>query len=118
MSTNPLTALLVEDEALLRLIYGNQLTDLGYVVQSAANAEAALDILEREPPFDLLLTDIRMDGAIDGVQLSFRVADISASTRIILMSGDESDQPIGAGMAFLLKPFTLSALCSLLDDSA
>ncbi|HEX7874397.1 MAG TPA: response regulator [Sphingobium sp.] len=115
MSNTMPTALIVEDEALLRSVYGSHLSDLGYAVQEAAHADAALEILATSPPFDLLLTDIRTGGSIDGVELSHRVARTTGATRIVLMSGDESDQEIGTGMSFLLKPFTLSALLSLLD---
>jgi CheY-like chemotaxis protein len=63
--------LVVEDEELLRL--PNLLEDHGYRVIEAANAAAALKVLETRNDVRLLFTDIQMPGKIDGMDLARQV---------------------------------------------
>lgn len=109
------TALLVEDEALLRSMYSSVLSELGYNVTEAVRADAALEVFKHAGPFDLLLSDIRTGGAIDGFQLAQEVAANTSQTRVILMSGEENDQTSSNSFDFLLKPFTLTSLSALVD---
>ena len=64
------TILLVEDNAKLRKVAVRQLTELGYRVLEAENAEAALHIVSSGDRIDLLFTDVVMPGSIDGVELA------------------------------------------------
>src|SRR5277367_5526302 len=65
--------LVVEDEELLRLHAANLLEDHGYRVIEAANAAAALKVLETRNDVRLLFTDIQMPGRIDGMDLARQV---------------------------------------------
>lgn len=60
--------LLVEDDILTRLVISDALQDSGFQVHEAANAMEAIEIL-RDDGFDLVLTDVRMPGAVDGLGL-------------------------------------------------
>jgi CheY-like chemotaxis protein len=83
----PPSILLVEDELLVRLCVAEELRDSGYVVYEAAEAGEAFSVLN-ENTVDLLLTDIRMPGALDGLELAKRVRDELPEMRIVLMSAN------------------------------
>ena len=78
--------LVVDDEDLLRTVIVKQLRYLGYAVSQADCGEAALELVEAEAPFDLVLTDVVMPG-INGVALARRLRDADPELRVIFMSG-------------------------------
>jgi CheY-like chemotaxis protein len=64
------TVLLVEDEALVRLLMADILEDAGFRVIEAANAGAALNWLEAGEDVQVLFTDVHMPPGIDGLELA------------------------------------------------
>jgi len=60
--------LLVEDETLTRLMLAERFEALGHTVVEAAGADEALSLLRNGNAFDLLFTDIKMPGTIDGLE--------------------------------------------------
>lgn len=82
------TVLVVEDEALVQLELADWLKDLGLSVFTADNADDAIKMLELHPEIDLLLTDIRMPGSMDGIRLAHYVAGRWPPVRIIVLSGN------------------------------
>ena len=66
--------LVVEDEPVVRSLAVDVLTDAGYETVEAANATQALDVLANsEQEIDVLFTDVRMPGPMNGMELA-RVA--------------------------------------------
>ncbi|MBI4537648.1 MAG: response regulator [candidate division NC10 bacterium] len=63
--------LCVDDDPLIRQMFGDILRFRGYGVLEASDGEAALQVAEREPP-DLILLDIMMPG-IDGFEVCRRL---------------------------------------------
>ena len=59
----------VEDELLLRLDLANQLHSAGFEIIESQSADEALKILATKIDVDLILTDIRMPGQVDGLGL-------------------------------------------------
>jgi len=81
------TILLVEDEALLRLVVREALEEYGYRVLEAPSAADALKISRTaEESIDLVLTDVIMPG-MTGKDLVELIAVERPQTRIIFMSG-------------------------------
>lgn len=83
----PHSILLAEDEFLVRLCIAQELRDVGYIVHEAADASEAISILDGET-VGLLITDIRMPGRLDGLELAKQVRKAHPQTRIVLMSGN------------------------------
>ena len=81
------TVLLVEDDAAVRLAAGELLQDLGYRVLPAADAEAALAILSRGIPVDLLFTDVVMPGPITSRELARRARKLLPHIAVLFTSG-------------------------------
>ena len=61
--------MVVEDGLFLRLDLSNQLHNAGFEVIEAQSADEALKLLGTNIEVDLILTDIRMPGQIDGLGL-------------------------------------------------
>ncbi|WP_457093912.1 response regulator [Microvirga sp. P5_D2] len=63
--------LLVEDELLVRITAVDEMEDAGFHVLEAANADAALAVLETcSEEVQVLFTDVHMPGSMDGMALA------------------------------------------------
>lgn len=114
--------LLVEDEKWVRKSTAMVLSEFGYSVTEAANAEAALSLFYREKGrFDLVLTDVIMPGR-NGLQLINPLLDINPAIPILLFSAHLDDKVqmeeiIGKGLAYIQKPYEISDLISAVEDT-
>jgi two-component system, response regulator PdtaR len=110
--------LLVEDEALVRIIGSDALADAGYDVIEAASADEALAVLEAEDAVEVLFTDIRMPGSIDGLQLASLVHERWPAVKILITSGDTwpPKSLIPDDGRFIAKPYRLDALQHEVDN--
>lgn len=83
----PRSILIAEDELLVRLCVAQELRNAGCFVYEAQEAIDAIEVLESKP-VDLLITDIRMPGTIDGIELARRTRAQHPEIRILLLSGN------------------------------
>jgi CheY-like chemotaxis protein len=83
----PLTVLVVEDELIVRMTIAEYLRDEGYEVIEASNADQALVVLQKGTNVDLVFTDVRMPGSIDGCELARQVRVHWPKLPVILTSG-------------------------------
>jgi CheY-like chemotaxis protein len=113
----PLVAVIVEDEALLRTLAAEALEDEGFTTFAAENALAALDICKKRPEtIDVLFTDIRMPGPMDGLELAHRVRERWPWVAILIASGNifvGRDQ-LPEGARFLPKPYDLNRIADVI----
>ena len=80
------TLLVVEDELIVRLTIAEYLREEGFEVIEAGTADEALDILRSGIAVDLLFSDVRMPGTMDGCELAQRVRSEFPATPVILTS--------------------------------
>jgi signal transduction histidine kinase/CheY-like chemotaxis protein len=78
--------LVVEDDEGVRAAVVDMLTDLGYRVSRAENAEAGLAALKNEVP-DLIFTDVVMPGNISTREFTRRAQEMHPGLRILYTSG-------------------------------
>jgi two-component system, response regulator PdtaR len=106
------TILLVEDEVLVRMTLADQLRSAGYVVLEASNADEALDLLHSKGHgVQLLLSDIRMPGKMDGVELARAIRTQHPEIKIVLASGEAfSASHWGDTDGFFPKPYNARRL--------
>lgn len=115
--------LVVEDEALVRLVAAEELLDAGFRVIEAHDADEALALLGARPDCAALVTDVRMPGAMDGIALAQRVARERPHMRIVVVSGHAtpSAAALPPGATFLAKPYLgtqlRQALAGLLEGA-
>jgi DNA-binding NtrC family response regulator len=109
------TLLLVDDEPIVRSALAELLTNAGYRTIVAANAADAIQIIEANLfALDLLVTDIKMPGELDGVGLANKVRELQPNVVILLITGF-ADSPrmreaAERGYRVLEKPFRDSEL--------
>jgi len=102
------TILAVEDNASLRRVVVRQLTELGYRVLEAEDAQTALRVLESEA-IDLLFTDVVMPGGTSGYEIARTVLSRWPAIKIVLTSGFPeykiNGNGNGANLRLLSKPY-------------
>jgi len=64
-----------------------QLRSAGFVVLESSSADEALDVL-RSQRVQVVLSDIRMPGRLDGVELARAIREQYPETKIVLASGE------------------------------
>lgn len=104
--------LVVEDDPTLRMLIADALSMLPVQVVECASADDALGILESGKSVNLVLTDIRMPGHLDGLELANLIWHRWPSLPVILTSGHCVLTPhqLPHGSAFISKPWTLDML--------
>ena len=103
--------LVVEDEPSMAAYMRLVLERGGYTVAAAFNAEEAWALFQREAPrVRAVVTDIRMPGGWDGLELARRVREAAPSTPVLLVSGHSCSEPLGPTCSLLAKPFSPEAL--------
>jgi CheY-like chemotaxis protein len=86
------TVLVVEDELLIRLDLADQLRSAGLIVIEASTGDEALTVLKANDAIDLVVSDIRMPGATDGVELAAWLRRERPKIKIVLVSGYTATQ--------------------------
>jgi CheY-like chemotaxis protein len=109
------SVLIVEDDVLLRLVTAEDLRAAGYGVIEASNADEAMTILDSGVPIDLVLTDIRMPGSMDGLALAAFIRQRWPELKILVASGERPGQAaLAAADAFLPKPYDSAGILARL----
>lgn len=110
------TVLVVEDDVLINMAAVDAIVDHGYLALSAANADEALLVLAAHPEVDVLFTDIKMPGSIDGLALAGVTRRDRPRIDIVIASGTlhPSRNEMPAGAAFLPKPYSAKQIADAL----
>jgi DNA-binding response OmpR family regulator len=110
-----LCVLIVEDEALIRLIVSEEFVEAGFEVREAVSGDEAVALIQNPPiAFTLLVTDIHMPGKHDGIAVARLMRRHYPLVPVIYISGRpdilNSIGPLGQTEALLAKPFLPSRL--------
>lgn len=110
----PAAILVVEDDPLVRMVLADSLADAGYRVLEAESADEALRLLDDQPQTRVVITDVRMPGSLDGIELAHVVAQRCPDAAIVVVSGDATpkDGDLPPGAAFIPKPYILGEVRS------
>lgn len=113
------TILVVEDEPLVRLHVCSTLEEEGYTVLEAGCADAAIRLLTENDAVGVMLTDVRLPGRLDGLQLAQEVGQRWPAVGVVISSGlSEVDLQMPAGVTLLRKPFGVGALLNACHNAA
>jgi CheY-like chemotaxis protein len=109
--TGACAILLVEDNPEVADASMGLLEQLGCEVRCVADAEAALQALERDTTIDLVLSDIVMPGRMDGLALARAVREKYPGLPVLLATGySEAAQGVDAEFPILRKPYQMGEL--------
>lgn len=114
---------IAEDEALLVDVLTEVFEDEGFEVTAFTTADAAWSHLQSQPnPPDLLFTDVKMPGRMDGLALASAFATQWPEIPIVICSGHAQEPDERSQRAlFLPKPWSferLTELCRNVKESA
>ena len=105
--------LIVEDEIMLLEVVAAELEDAGFTVSQATTAEIALSFIESDAAIDVLFTDIRLPGEMDGWQLAEAARRLRPGLPIIYATGFTQTPPrLAEGSVFFTKPYRANAIIS------
>jgi DNA-binding NtrC family response regulator len=111
------TILLVEDEAVSRLMLTQFLTSEGFSVESVANGDAAVKAM-RSQNFDAVISDYTHLGKLNGMDVLTEFERLYPGRAKLLMTahlpGQKGEQAIGA--IHVAKPVQLDDLLTKLKD--
>ena len=118
MSTNKV--LLVDDDVVVRLTLGGVLERSGFKVTCAANVVEALKRITSEP-YDVLLSDLHMPGAGDGLTVISAMRHVNPSAVTLLLSAFPHLEAAAQAILFqadeiLVKPMEVSSLVRVIKQ--
>ena len=99
--------LVVEDEFLIRTMVSDALRDAGLAVIEAIDADEAMRVLQSGVAIDLMFSDVRMPGSMDGLALLKTCTELFPDLPVIMTSGHlvPSDAILSGAKRFLPKPY-------------
>jgi CheY-like chemotaxis protein len=100
--------LVAEDDIFIRMDVADILRHQGWEVIETGTADDAISVLDRDPHFQLLLTDVHMPGVHNGLDLAKYVKERHPHIKIAVMSGQHLPTADERKLydLFLSKPFT------------
>ena len=114
------TVVVVEDDPAVRMLVLDLLKELGYLAHEAADASAALPLLESEMRVDLLVTDVGLPG-MNGRQLAEIARQHRPGLKVLFMTGyaqkaAERQGFLEDGMDMVAKPFSIEVLANKIRE--
>ena len=115
--------LLMDDELTVRDVCGRMLRSLGHQVAFAIDGEQALELyahaLAKKHPFDLVIMDLTVPGAMGGKEATRRLIELDSDVRVVVSSGYSNDpimaEPAKHGFCGVLrKPYTKEDLVEMI----
>jgi len=112
--------LLAEDEVLIRLVAAEYLRDEGFEVVEAWDGDEAARLLDGLGRFDVLFTDVRMPGLLDGVDVAMHARQRYPTIPVLVVSGYATHLISRLGVlqpaaVFIGKPYSLAEVVEALN---
>ena len=103
----PEKVLVVEDEPLVAVAVSEDLSEQGYDVLIASNADEAIHLLETTTDIRTVFTDIEMPGSMNGLKLAAAVRDRWPPVNIIITTAKKRprSEQMPARCVFIAKPY-------------
>jgi CheY-like chemotaxis protein len=115
MNDAPTSVLVVEDEALVRMLVAQTLEEAGFSVREAAEAEGALEVLRGDDAIRLMVTDVGLPG-LNGRRLAEAVRAERPDMKVLFMTGYADtallEKVLPEGFGLITKPFDLDDLAA------
>lgn len=114
--TSEAVVLVVDDEYLGRVHLVDELTEFGFTVVEAPSGDDALLVM-RARRVDLVVTDRRMPGRLDGDALARVVSELFPAVPVLMMSAEwPAPADTASVVEFFPKPIDVAAVRRLIVD--
>ncbi|WP_341914371.1 PAS domain-containing protein [Ferrovibrio terrae] len=115
------TVLLVDDEAMVRMLIVDVLGEAGYTVLEAGDGLAGLRILQSDAQIDLLVTDVGLPGGMNGRQMADAARASRPDLKVLFITGYAENAllrngQLETGMSILTKPFEIDTLAGRIRE--
>ena len=109
--------LVVEDEPLLRMFNTEMLSEAGFDVVEACDADEALRLLEQIGDIKVVFTDVEMPGHIDGFALAERIETLWPYIKVVVTSGRRLPTAsfLAPARCFIQKPYAVNEVLGLIE---
>jgi len=102
---------IVEDDFWTRYKAAEYFRNMGYEVLEARDADEAVSLLSSGKPIDVVFSDIRIPGSMNGLALAGWITQHYSSLPVFLTSGRRSAElALTSAHVFILKPYSLTDL--------
>jgi len=115
--TAPISVLVVEDEVLISNLVADVLSASGFLVHEVTTADEALKYIDSGAAIDVLFTDIKLPGGMNGAELAARAREIRPEMPIVYASGRyklSEIAPLVPRSLFMAKPYDPNDVCAIL----
>lgn len=117
LESDRVRVLLVEDEWFIRFDVAEQLRTAGFEVVEASTADEAMDYIASGERVDALITDIRMPGTLDGLELAGKLRVMQPMLLILVASGSvELESAASRVGRFISKPYDPKQIAALIAE--
>ena len=115
------TVLIVDDDEAVRMLVTEVLQELGYAAIEAADGNSGLNLLQSNARIDLLITDVGLPGGMNGRQIADAARVRRPDLKVLFITGYAENAVVRngyleAGMQIMIKPFTMEALATRIQD--
>jgi CheY-like chemotaxis protein len=97
--------LVVEDNSDVRQVAVSTLKSLGFRVTETETADEAADLLKNNCDFRLVLSDVRMPGKLNGVDLASLIKKKYPNVQVLLTTGYAEDMASVEEVDLIYKPY-------------
>ena len=109
------TLLVVDDEAIIRMLIVDVLQEAGYTTLEAKDGPGALDVLQSGAPIDMLITDVGLPGGMNGRQIADAGRTLRPDLKVLFITGYAENEVVSnirldPGTQILTKPFPIELL--------
>ncbi len=111
------TALVVDDEPLIRMYVTEILEELGYGALEAVDGPSGLKIVNSDARIDLLITDVGLPNGMNGRQVADAARQVRPGLKVLFITGYAENALLNHGhlthgMQVVTKPFTMDSLAT------
>jgi CheY-like chemotaxis protein len=110
--------LVVEDNSDVRQVAVSTLKSLGFTVTETGSADEALDVLMKDCNFRLVLSDVRMPGKLNGIDLADLIKKNYPAIQVLLTTGYVEDSALIEEVDLLYKPYRAADLAQKIQSMA
>jgi CheY-like chemotaxis protein len=112
------SVLVVDDDELVRMSIAEHLRDCGYTVLEAVDAREAMVLIDRTRSVDLVFSDVRMPGPVDGFALAHWLRHTHPRVQVVLTTGYSGAMtiPQDAGIRVIEKPYSQAQVARTIDE--